>query len=1172
MNRATVVLIAVTLMSLAVRAVADESVTAYLHDIKPLLQERCFACHGALKQESGLRLDTAALIRQGGDGGPVVVPGEIEQSVLIERIEADEFDGRMPPEGKPLAPEEIARLRAWVAAGAVGPEDERPEEDPQDHWSFRTPMRPEPPQVEGLSAENNPIDAFLLARLKSEQLTPRPRAEKRVLLRRLYLDLIGVPPTREELYAFLADRSPTAWTKEVNRLLDDPRYGERWGRHWMDIWRYSDWYGRRSEPDVWNSAPQIWRWRDWIVESLNSDKGYDQMVVQMLAADEVCPEDREAGYATGYLIRNWYALNPNDWMRSNVEHVGKAFLGLTFNCAHCHDHKYDPITHDDYFGLRAFFEPIAIRQERVPGEADPGPFQEYEYSKLRTVQRLGAVRIFDKNPDAPTWFYTGGDERNRVESRGSIPPDLPDFLSDSSLEIEQVQLPPRAWYPGLQPEIQQTVLDEVTATLSAAERELAAIQQTPTEPSSEAQQKLAQAEAACESAAEQARRSGQPGALAGELSLVLDATGGRRIVQNQAHLQQVELLPEGSRFDFELQILADAHVNFQLAKDVAKGLTACFVAFDQGRILAYQPGGFAEFEVGRYDFAAGQRRFHVTLVLQTTADRCLLTVRSASDDKVLAEAVPVALNGWNPAGDDTKGIAFDARTGAVVVLDDVTLTAPAPVDAAADAQGERLLSFDFEPPQYTDGQDVVGVQGFIDSSWNAAPAHSYVSATAANDQLQGLREQVEAARRALRSATLPREAAEAGVAAAKAQVASVQARIAADQAKHGDASEADRAALARTAGLVEREAAHLQACADALTQERALLEAETQPADNEKRTEQIQAATAALAQARARVESTRSAVASGRGSEVYTPLSPIYPRTSTGRRRALAEWITSPHNPLTARVAVNHIWTRHFHVPLVSTVYDFGRNGSPPSHPQLLDWLAVELMESGWSMKHIHRLILTSQAWQRVSSTGEATANAAADPENRLLWRMNTGRMEAEVLRDSLLYCARELDFTMGGQELENDQALTTRRRSLYYCVFPEDGGASELGQLFDAPDPLECYRRTETIVPQQALALTNSELVHVLSDTIVGDWEAKIESDAQVSGGARALEQRFVVEMFERILARLPTAAEVQICREALGQQRQLLRAANASRCQSRARASVVRALLNHNDFVTIR
>ncbi|OYW18046.1 MAG: colicin uptake protein, partial [Planctomycetales bacterium 12-60-4] len=354
----------------------------YEHNIRPVLKARCWSCHGALQQQSSLRLDTVASMTQGGDSGPAIVGGELIKSPLWQRITATDNSERMPPEGPPLSADEIESIGNWIVAGAVGPANESPEPDPRDHWSFRTPVRPEAPAaIAGRSV--HPIDVWIGRTLDREGLTPAPPADRATLLRRVYLDLVGMPPTVEELNAFLAQDSHAAYEQVVDALLHDPRYGERWGRHWLDIWRYSDWYGRRHVPDVWNSASQIWRWRDWVVRSLNEDLGYDQMLRLMLAADEIAPEDPDVAVATGYLIRNWYALNPNDWMRNTVEHTGKAFLGLTFNCAHCHDHKYDPISHDDYFRLRAYFEPIAVRQDRVPGQPDPGMFQEYSYGVLR---------------------------------------------------------------------------------------------------------------------------------------------------------------------------------------------------------------------------------------------------------------------------------------------------------------------------------------------------------------------------------------------------------------------------------------------------------------------------------------------------------------------------------------------------------------------------------------------------------------------------------------------------------------------------------------------------------------------------------------------------------------------------------------------------------------------
>ncbi|MBW3541506.1 MAG: DUF1549 and DUF1553 domain-containing protein, partial [Planctomycetes bacterium] len=788
--------------------------------------------------------------------------------------------------------------------------DEQPEQDPRGHWAFRPPVRPPPPEGTQMAAPRHPIDAFVEARLQAEGLTPRPPAEKHVLLRRVYLDLIGLPPTRSQLHAFLADDSPDAYEAVVDRLLCDPRHGERWGRHWMDVWRYSDWYGRRAANDVRNSASQIWRWRDWIVQSLNEDKGYGRMVAEMLAGDEIAPLDVQAGYATGFLIRNYYSLNPNEWMRSNVEHTGKAFLGLTFNCAHCHDHKYDPIAQEDYFRLRAFFEPMYIRQDRVPGEADPGPFQDYQYSVLRKIQRLGAVRVFDKTPDAPTWFYTGGDERNRVEERGSIAPGVPEFLAGWLPKIEPVELPPRAWYPGLNPAIQETVLAD-------------------------------------------ARRAVNP----------------------------------------------------------------------------------------------------------------------PSDPPL------------------TKG----GKEGSAEL---------AAVDATA-----------VEVPQ--------------------AVRDALATARAAN------------------------------VAAARAEVASVEGRIAADRGKYGETPGADASALARTASRLEREAAVRKAEAQVASHAHALAVAEAKPESDSERAKAIEAANAQLAAARKTFEGAQAAAAD-QTSETYSPFSPVYPQTSSGRRRALAEWITSAENPLTARVAVNHIWLRHFQAPLVATVYDFGLSGAAPTHPELLDWLAVELVESNWSMKHLHRLIVTSAAYARSSAVGDVAQNAAVDPENKLLWRMNGGRMEAEVVRDSLLYCAGRLGQTIGGQELENSESLATGRRSLYYAVYPEQGGKSPLGELFDGPEPLECYRRTKSIVPQQALALTNSELVHQLS--------ARIVREQPPDAGTAGDDDQFVTRMFERILSRAPTDAERAVCLEALEAQRALQTATDGATAARRARESLLRALFNHNDFVTIR
>ena len=905
---------------------ADEEVD-YVRDIKPIFRERCSSCHGVLKQEGGLRLDTAISALTGGNSGPALVQGNVTESYLIERVTAADEAERMPPEGEPLSASQIQILEKWIREGAAALPDERPDEDPRDHWSFRKPEQPRVPDIDAIEWNKNPIDRFIARRHIEHGVTPRGPADRPALLRRVSLDLTGLPPTREELYAFLSDSSSDAWDQVVNRLLESPQYGERWGRHWMDVWRYSDWFGRRSVPDVWNSAPQIWRWRDWIVNSLNADKSYARMIQEMLAADEILPYDPQNVYATGYLVRNWYALNPNDWMRNNVEHTAKAFLGLTYNCAHCHDHKYDPITQNDYFRMRAFFEPIGLRQDRVPGEADPGSFQEYQYSVLRKIVRLGSVTIYDRHLDAPTWFYTAGDERNRETDRGTIMPGLPEIFGSDACAIRPVELPSAAWYPASRPEMVTTILAEARDALASQRQEL-----------SEAQR---------------------------------------------------------------------------------------------------------------------------------------------------------------------------------------TLVAAMAVDAAA--------------------------------SGTAAEAARKESCSA---------QSVELARLSVRAAELK-------VLAAETELESIEARIAADSAQLSGKPEEETAQLAKTAAEVEYEAGIKNAEAAVGDQERLLAVAEQKPADDSKRQAELDAATKKL-------KEFRDALAAKKESKAgkdYSRLGPVYQKQSTGRRRALAEWIGSHENPLTARVAINHIWMRHFHAALVSSVFDFGRNGSPPTHPELLDWLAVEFMDSGWSMKHVHRLIVTSRTYQMSSAAGSDSDNHDRDPENQFLWKMNTGRMEAETVRDSLLFCAGKLDLTIGGQELENSEALTTFRRTVYYSCNPEADGMSPLGRLFDAPDPKDCYRRSKSVVPQQALVLTNSDLIHRLSQSIAElllEQADVCESDELNCKHAKS--KALIVAGFERILSRGPSQDEVNTCMEFLLSQQKILLAEQRENARVQAAAGLMRVLLNHNDFVAIR
>ena len=358
----------------------------------------------------------------------------------------------MPPEGEPLKPDQIAALRDWIARNAPAPADEEPERDPREHWAFKTPVRPAIPEVESPRWKRNPIDAFIASEHQKHGLTPQSAADKRVWLRRVSLNLIGLPPTPEEIAAFVADQSMEAHDQVVTRLLDSPQYGQRWGRHWMDIWRYSDWWGLGAE--VRNSQKHIWHWRDWIVESVNADKGYNQMLREMLAADELYPNDLDRLRATGFLARQYFIFNRTTWLDETIEHTAKAMLGLTFNCAKCHDHKYDPLSQLEYYQLRAIFEPYQVRTEMVPGELD--------------FEKDGIPRAFDAHLDVPTYLHVRGDDRNPDTSR-MMEPAVPAFLSSDELKlaIEPFELPIEATHPGLREFV-------VNTHRQAAEQQIAA--------------------------------------------------------------------------------------------------------------------------------------------------------------------------------------------------------------------------------------------------------------------------------------------------------------------------------------------------------------------------------------------------------------------------------------------------------------------------------------------------------------------------------------------------------------------------------------------------------------------------------------------------------------------------------------------------------------------------
>lgn len=1034
----------------------------YERDIKPVLKERCYSCHGALKQKSDLRVDTVSAMLSAG----IIVPGEPSESEFVLRISHEDKSERMPPEGHSLTPSQIEAVRSWIESGASAPADEKGEDDPKNHWSFQPVKKPTVPLP---GPPNHPVDAFLIARQSEEGVVPQGPAERPILLRRLYLDLIGLPPTEEQL------RDGRPYEVIVDELLDSPRHGERWGRHWMDVWRYSDWYGLGAQLRY--SQKHIWHWRDWIIESLNADKGYDQMIREMLAGDEIAPEDPDVLRATGFLARNYFLFNRTTWLDNTIEHTGKAFLGLTLNCAKCHDHKYDPVSMDDYYRFRALFEPHQVRLDPIPGVVD--------------FEKAGLPRVFDDQPEAETFLHLRGDPK-QPDKETKITPGVPDFLSDFAEGISPVALSPFAYAPGARGYVQEDHLKAAREKVKAAEVSLAAaLGKKKAEPPGQDFPKLS----SFEFEDDFSRLNPERWELSGDGLVFRDgALHQEASTRTPAQLILRQALPE----------------NFEMScrYTVTGGATYRSVSF-------------------RLDRSGDGKQ-----------DNLIYTSEHAPGPKVQAAFTRNGKTTYTPDGRVKK----EQATGEEQEL---RIAVRGPL-ANVWRNGVFALAYRF-PDRLPGGR-------FSLSAFDATAVFHSIRFAGLSPGVSLTEAKNKVAEPGATDGGTEVDLAEAELKAAKAELSAVEAIVQADRLQFGDGKPVPDS-LAKKAATLQAEARRTRAGADLLRYKDG--DAKKRKAAEELRKEADEQL-AAVAKGVFEYESLR-----GSRKALETPAhkesdyAPLYPAESTGRRRMLADWIASEKNPLTARVAVNHVWMRHFGEPLVPTVFDFGRQAKEPVHLDLLNYLAAEFMESGWSFRHLHRLLVTSKTYQLSSSNAGADRKTKdKDPTNQLYWRMNPGRMESQIVRDSLLFLSGELDQKMGGPNV--DASSVTTRRSVYLTHSPDK--LDPFLTTFDDADLLQCYRRGESIVPQQALALSNSRLAM--------DSAAKIAAAIP----ADAPRGEFVSRVFVRILARNPESTESGECLKFLSEFVRLNQGEGEVEAETRARAQLAHALLNHNDFLTIR
>ena len=862
----------------------------FAKDIRPIFEKSCQFCHGAEKQKGGYRLDSKfAAIKGGETYSPAIQPSDSAASPLIHLVAGLVLDSKMPAKGDPLTPEQIGLLRAWIDQGAAWPEDGRVEVDPiKSHWAFQPVKRPAVPSLLNRKSEIvNPIDAFIAAKLVESKLTLAREADGVTLIRRLFFVMLGLPPTPEEVAEFVADKKPQAFERLLDRVLNDSRYGERWGRHWLDVIRFAESNGFETNRERQNG----WRFRDYVIAAFNDDKPYDQFVREQIAGDAL-----GADVATGFLVGGPVDIvgSPDivltsqqraDELDDMVGTTGTAFLGLTLGCARCHSHKFDPISHREYYSMAAVFAGVKHGERALPLPKD----------RKEDIAKMD-VRI------------------QELETQ------LARFMLKPVIASVKTNTADKKLRPAVNAARNEEVLSPVEVrfirfTISAA-------------------------------------NGGEP------CLDELEVWSGDRNVALATH--GTKATASGSLAGYEIHKLE--HIN-----DGRAGNSHSWISSESGR-------GWVQLE-----FAKSER---IDRVVWGRDREGQFKDRLATKYRVEAA---VTTNEWKLVASSDDREPFNGKTeepaGPVYRFEDAPL--------AEAGQGRRCLA-----------------------------------------ELEKVRK--------------------------------------------------ERTSLSKTAMVYAGNFS------------------QPGPTYRFNRGDPMQ---------------KRETVPPGTLA-VFQPLTLATNTPEQERRLQLADWIARPENPLTARVLVNRLWQHHFGVGLVNTPNDFGRNGAKPSHPELLDWMASELVANGWSIKKLHRLILTSATWRQSSAPREDSLKV--DAASRLLWRFPPRRLEAEGIRDSILAVSGNLDRTAGGPSFFLHDV---DRENVYHYHPKEKFGPAESRRMvyafkvrmeqdgvfgaFDCPDgSLVMPKRSVSTTPLQALNLFNSRFVLDQSETFAARLRKEAGSDtaAQVN------------------------------------------------------------------------
>lgn len=1026
-------------------------------DVRPILQARCAECHSQDAQEANLVVASRTSLLRGGESGePAVVPGKSAQSYLVRLVAGREPDRLMPPEGKPLSAGEIGILRAWIDQGLKMPADDTTGTVTTDHWSFQPLNQLSPPEsVDPWSGR--PVDAFVLQKLQAAGLSPSSRADRRTLIRRLFLVMHGLPPSPEQIRKFVSDRSPDAWQKLVDDVLKSPRYGERWARHWLDLIRFGESHGFETNRE----RPNAWHYRDWVIDALNADKRYDRFVREQIAGDAL-----NEPIGTGFLVAgphdlvkspdiNLTLMQRQDELSDLINTVGTSFLGLTLGCARCHNHKFDPITQRDFYSVQAVFAGVSHGDRSLPVPPDR---KEQIASVERDIADL-RQKLTEFIPDSSAGFVlldeatvptNGGRGVERLvapNGEGTNPSGAErGFASDpgSNRHMPNISGGRYTWWTNT-PNVDVAAYRPLQRGRFRVWVSWGCGHSTHTT----------------------------------DAKFVLDQDGHLDTPDDQSVIATVDQkkFADGTGgvvskalwsglYDAGIHSLEPASAILVRGGEHGTAITADVLVLESVplNLAANAPAplrpGFRTAVNARHNveqFAPVEAKYVRFTVLATNASEpCIdeLEVFSDGENIALASGGAVATSSGNypdhplhklkhindgEYGNGRSWISNQSGAGWVQIElpDAATIDR---VEWARDRQGkygDRLATrYRIEAALKPDQWQVVASSDDrlpVGNSKASQPVYQFETAAA---------DRARVGRRWL--ADLEAKQKE------RDRLSTVPTIYAGKFSQPGPTHR-----LYRGDPLAKRE----EVSPDALE------------------------------------------VVGTLGLERNSP--------EQQRRLKFAEWIANPDNPLTARVIVNRVWQFQFGTGIVATPSDFGLNGVPPSHPELLDWLARDFMENGWSLKHLHRRILLSNTWQQDSRPNPESLQV--DASARLLWRFPPRRLEAEAIRDSILAVSGALDLRMGGPgfsgfevQMENVRHFFPKTtygpedwRRMIYMTKVRQEHESVFG-AFDCPDASQVTPvRSRSTTPLQALNLLNSSFVLQQSD-MLAERIAK-ESDGSI-------------------------------------------------------------------------